>query len=156
MNVVPDSAEAVAQIRRGATRLARRLRMERPSDALSLTKILVLAHLLRWGPTTPGQIATAEQLQPQSLTRVIAELEADQMITKATNERDRRQYVLELTPLGMRALADDMRSRDEWLADAMEDLSETERHVLYLAGVLMDRISGLGRPARPVSDQERG
>lgn len=129
--------------------------MERPADALSSTKILVLAHLLRWGATTPGEIAAAERLQPQSLTRVIAELETDQMITKSRDEQDRRQYVLELAPAGAYALADDMDARDQWLAAAMEGLTETERHVLYLAGVLMDRISGLGRaPARERSDQE--
>ncbi len=121
--------------------------MERPTDALSPTKIIVLAHLRRRGATTPGEIAAAERLQPQSLTRAIAELEAAEMITRSRDERDRRQYVLELTEDGGRALAEDMASRDRWLAVALEGLTETERHVLYLAGVLMDRISGLGGPS---------
>lgn len=143
-------AEHVAQVRRGASRLARRLRLERPADSISATKIAVLAHLRRWGPATPGELAVSERLQPQSLTRVIADLEADELLTRRRDERDRRQYVLEITAAGRLALAVDMESRDAWLAEAMEGLTETERQVLYLAGVLMDRLSGLGRSAHQV------
>jgi DNA-binding MarR family transcriptional regulator len=141
------SPRVVAQIRRGSTRLARRLRFERPADALSLTKIAVLAHVYRVGAATPGEIAAAERLQPQSLTRVLAELEADGLISRERDERDRRQSLLELTDEGGLALTADMGARDRWLAEALEELTETERQVLYLAGVLMDRISGLGRTA---------
>jgi hypothetical protein len=66
--------------------------------------------------------------------------------------------VLEITPMGSLALARDMDGRDAWLAEAMRGLTETERQVLYLAGTLMDRLSGLGWSAhqvRRVAD-ERG
>ena len=157
----PTDAELVAQIRRGATRLARRLRLERPTDGqLSLGKLAVLGHLRRWGAATPGELASAERLQPQSLTRVIAELAAQDLITRHRDERDRRQYVLEITPAGRLALVEDMDGRDAWLAQAMEGggLTETERQVLYLAGALMDRLSGLGRSPHQVrgATDERG
>jgi DNA-binding MarR family transcriptional regulator len=144
--MLADSAQAVAQVRRGATRLARRLRMERPQDALAGTKIAVLAHIWRRGSATVGEIAAAERLQPQSLTRVVAELETDQLIIRSRDERDRRQFVLELTEAGRAALTADMAARDQWLARAMAELTETERHVLLLAGRLMDRISGFDEP----------
>jgi len=144
------SSELVAQVRRGTTRLARRLRLERPADSLASTKVVVLAHLHRWGAATPGELAAAERMQPQSLTRVFADLEAEGMLTRERDGRDRRQYVLEITDAGRRAVAEDMRTRDRWLAQAMEDLTETERQVLYLAGVLMDRLSGLGQSPHQV------
>jgi len=133
--------ELVAQIRRGATRLARRLRAERPADGLSLTKLAVLSHLYRRGPSTPGEIAIAERQQPQSLTRVIADLQRAGLITRERDERDRRQYVLALSPAGLEALAVDASGRDRWLADALGDLNETERQVLRLAATLMERLS---------------
>ena len=144
--------EVIAQIRRGSTRLGRRLRLERPADAISLTKLAVLAHLRRWGAATPGELAAAERLQPQSLTRVIADLAAEGMLTRHRNERDGRQHVLEITAAGRLALAEDMDARDAWLARAIEQegLTETEIQVLYLAGALMDRLSGLGRSAHQV------
>ncbi len=79
--------ELVAQIRRGSSRLARRLRLERPADSMSLTKVAVLGHLRRWGAATPGELAAAEHLQPQSLTRAIADLEAEEMLTRQRDER---------------------------------------------------------------------
>jgi DNA-binding MarR family transcriptional regulator len=146
----------VAQIRRGATRLARRLRFERPADSLSLTKLSVLAHLHRGDAVTPGEIAAADWLQPQSLTRVLAELEADGLITRSRDAYDRRQFVLGLTADGAAALAADMGARDRWLAEAMRGLSETERQVLYLAAKLMDRLSGPDRPLAPGSESGFG
>lgn len=139
--------ELVAQVRRGATRLARRMRLERPADSIPLAKVAVLGHLRRWGAATPGELAAAEHLQPQSLTRVIADLEAEGMLTRRRDERDGRQRVLEITELGTLALAQDMDARDAWLERAIEQegLTETEQQVLYLAGALMDRLSGLGR-----------
>ena len=133
--------------------LQRHPRTRRDPREPGLTKLSVLAHIYRAGAATPGEIATAERLQPQSLSRVIADLTAEGMITRSRDERDRRQYVLELTPLGGRAPAADMGARDRRLAEAMAGLSETEREVLYLAGKLMDRLSGLGRVS---ADQVRG
>lgn len=137
------SPELVAQIRRGSTRLARRLRSERPVDGLSLNKLAVLSHLHRNGPSTPGEIAVAERQQPQSLTRVIADLEQAGLLTRDRDERDRRQYVLTLSPDGLQALAVDASGRDRWLAEALRDLTETERQVLRLAAALMEELSEL-------------
>lgn len=131
----------VTQIRRGAIRLGRRRLLERPANSMSPTKIAVLGHIHRRGAATPGELALAERLQPQSLTRAIAGLEADGMITRSRDERDHRQHVLELTESGRRALAENIVAGDRWLAQATGELTETERQVLYLAGVLLDRLS---------------
>jgi DNA-binding MarR family transcriptional regulator len=151
MNMSAPPPELVAQVRRGASRLARRLRLERPNESISLTKLAVLAHLHRWGAATAGELAAAEHLQPQSLTRVLADLEAEGMLTRHRDESDRRQYVLEITPVGVLAMVEDMDARDHWLAQAMEnELTETEQQLLCLAGALMDRLSGLGRSTHQV------
>src|SRR5438874_2589142 len=86
--------EAASEIRRGAMRLARRLRAERSPGALSANKMGVLGHLYRRGPSTPGEVASADRQQPQSLTRVFTELERDGLISRAPDERDRRQTLL--------------------------------------------------------------
>ncbi len=130
-----------AEVRRGATRLSRRLRAERPADALSVNKLSVLSHLYRNGPTTAGRLAAAEHQRPQSLTRVFAELEQEGLIFRSESAEDRRQCVLDLTAAGLRALGQDMAHRDAWLAAALAELSETEREVLRIAGNLMDRLA---------------
>jgi DNA-binding MarR family transcriptional regulator len=137
-----DRDRAAVALRRGTTRLGRRLRAERPPGALSGNKISVLGYLHRFGPAAPGEIAAADGQRPQSLTRVYAELELAGLITRTPDARDGRAAVLHLTPAGLDALSADMRERDAWLAGALGELTDTEVEVLRLAGALMDRIAG--------------
>jgi DNA-binding MarR family transcriptional regulator len=144
---VDDDGEALrtaAAVRRGVVRLSRRLRGARARGALSGTKVGVLGHLHQRGPSSPGAIAAAEQLRPQALTRVFAELEADGLIRRAPSARDGRGATLSLTDAGAEVLQADMADRDRWLAAALGTLSETEVGVLRLAGSLMDRLADRG------------
>lgn len=135
--------ETASVVRRGASRLARRLRSERPERGIALLKLNVLAQLNRHGPLSPGELAVAERLQPQSLTRTLAGLEADGLITRNRDPRDRRRSSLALTSVGLAVLRQDMSQRDAWLALAMaQELTPTECEVLRLAGELMDRLAG--------------
>jgi DNA-binding MarR family transcriptional regulator len=134
-----------AGVRRGTMRLARRLRMERPAAGPPLQELSVLAHLNRSGPMTPGEIAAAERVQPQTLTRTLAELEGKGQIVRWTDTADRRRSLLSLTEAGLRALAADMRQRDNWLSLAMaEELTPTETRLLSLAAELMERLAESG------------
>ena len=142
-----EALQAATALRRGTTRLARRLRMERPEPRpaepeLSNLALSVLAHLHRRGPTTPGALAAAERLQPQSLTRTLAGLERQRLLIREPEGRDGRRSLLDLTEAGARALIRDMRQRDDWLATAMaRELTRTERELLRLAGDLMERLA---------------
>jgi DNA-binding MarR family transcriptional regulator len=133
--------EAASEIRRGVTRLGRRLRAERSAGALSANKVSVLSYLYREGPTTPGEVAAYEHQQPQSLTRVFAELEADGLVHRTPSDHDGRQSVLAITPAGRDTLTRDMAERDRWLASALAELTETEAQVLRIAGALLDRLA---------------
>ncbi|MHC3471923.1 MarR family winged helix-turn-helix transcriptional regulator [Streptomyces sp. 7R007] len=136
-------AEA-ARLRRGVLRLNRRLRRERGEGSLSANQLLVLGHLHRHGPATPGEVAAAERLRPQSLTRVFAELETEGLIVREPGPTDRRRSVLTLTARGRAALERDMAERDAWLAGALTSLNRTERGVLELAAALMERLADQG------------
>jgi DNA-binding MarR family transcriptional regulator len=138
----PDQrTAAAADLRRGAIRLARRLRAERPAEALSANKVGVLGFLYRHGSSTPGAVAAAEHQRPQSLTRVFTELEHDGLLVRTRSDRDGRQSMLELTSAGRDALTRDMADRDAWLAAALAELTDTEAEVLRIAGALMDRLA---------------
>jgi DNA-binding MarR family transcriptional regulator len=146
--VIDDELLAMATaVRRGTTRLARRLRMERPETRpteaeLSNLALSVLAHLHQRGPMTPGALAAAERLQPQSLTRTLAGLEREHLVSRRSDGQDGRRSLLALTEAGAQALVRDMRQRDDWLAAAMaRELTRTERELLRLAGDLMERLA---------------
>jgi DNA-binding MarR family transcriptional regulator len=130
-----------AEIRRGAMHLARRLRAARPEGALSSGKLGILSHLVQRGPMTPGKLASAEFLRPQSLTRMLAELEAEGLVNRSRHQFDGRQSLIAITGEGREAMARDVASRDAWLAQAMAQLSRTERDVLRIAARLMEELA---------------
>jgi DNA-binding MarR family transcriptional regulator len=134
--------ENVRRIRSAVVRLSRRLRAERPADALAPTKIAVLAQLWREGEMSAGDLADLERIQPQSLTRTLAALTADGLIARRPDPLDRRQAVIGITEQGLAALSQDMQARELWLAKAMDiHLSPDERQLLAAAAELMDRLA---------------
>lgn len=141
MTADPLDIPAASDLRRATVRLARRLRAERAPDGLSPNKLGVLARLHRDGPATPGDIAAAEFQQPQTLTRVFAELERDGLVLRQRDERDRRQSMLAITGVGRAALERDAARRDAWLAAALSGLTLAERQLLAIAAGLMERLA---------------
>ncbi|HEY7012248.1 MAG TPA: MarR family transcriptional regulator [Streptosporangiaceae bacterium] len=116
--------------------------MERQRAEGTLLELAILAHLSRRGPMAPGELAAAERLQPQSLTRALGRLERDGLAVREPDREDRRRSRLAVTAAGRAALSRDMGQRDAWLAAAMgQQLTGAERGLLRLAGELMDRLA---------------
>jgi DNA-binding MarR family transcriptional regulator len=91
---------------------------------------------------TPSALAAAEAVRPQSLTRVLAELEAEGLVLRRQDTADRRQFLLEATDEGREVLRRDVTARALWLDAAMKaQLSPTEQEMLRLAAQLMDRLA---------------
>jgi DNA-binding MarR family transcriptional regulator len=91
---------------------------------------------------SPGDLASAERVQPQSLTRTLTAVEAAGLVARHPDPEDGRRSLLSITPDGRRAIRDDVRQRDAWLAVAMaEVLSPVEQELLRLAGELMERLA---------------
>jgi DNA-binding MarR family transcriptional regulator len=142
MNGDPQLMAAAATVRRSVMSLGRRLKLERPAGGRTSLELSALGHLLRRGPLTPGEIAAAERVQPQTLTRTLTSLEADGLVSKAAHPRDGRMILLELTEDGLAALRRDMAARDSWLALAMAaSLTATELELLRLAAGLLERVA---------------
>jgi DNA-binding MarR family transcriptional regulator len=142
MSIASDRDSEVVLVARAVMRLARRLRVEAPPGGLSAGALGLLATLHREGPLTGVQLAAAEGLKPQSLTRLLARLEADGLIARAADQGDRRNLLIRLLPDGRRALREAMQERRRWLADALADrLDDDERKTLIEAAELMLRLA---------------
>jgi DNA-binding MarR family transcriptional regulator len=129
-------------VRRSVMSLGRRLKLERPAEARTSLELSVLGHLHRRGELTPGELAAAERVQPQTLTRTLTTLETSGLIARAGHPSDGRRVLLGLTETGLAALRRDMAARDSWLAGVMTaTLSPTEIEVVRLAASLLERIA---------------
>ena len=138
----PHTAQAATSIRRGVTQLARHLRRFRANHKLSAAKLALLGHLYRsHGPLTANDLARLESLQPQSLTRLIADLEQEGLILRQRAQADRRQIEIKITQKGHALLITDARRQDAWLGQVMTStLTEMEIEILRLAGQLLARL----------------
>ena len=134
--------DAAIKIRRSVQRFARQLRFRRVGDAISGTKRSILGTLFRSGkPLTLTELARLERLQPQSLTRAIAELEETQLIERTNDEIDRRQLLISITDVGRDLLIVDARAQIHWLgATISTHMSKAEQQMLLIASDLIERI----------------
>jgi DNA-binding MarR family transcriptional regulator len=133
---------AAVTVRRGVMSLGRRLKLERPPGGRTALELAVLGHLHRRGPLTPGEIAAAERVQPQTLTRTLTSLASAGFISRGGHPQDGRRALLTLTAAGLAALRADMAERDSWLAGAMAaTLTSTELEILRLAAALLERVA---------------
>jgi DNA-binding MarR family transcriptional regulator len=138
-----DLLREAHQLRRSAAALVRRLRARRAPHGVSGSKLSILGWLVRAKrPLTASRLAELERLQPQSLTRIVAELDEAGLIRRRQDEADRRQLLIEITTQGLELLAEDARRQNRWLAEAMlEKLTRAERDILTIAARLLDELT---------------
>ena len=137
-----DSGLASA-LRISVARLSRRLRSERDPDneLLPVGQLSVIGTLFRRGPSTVGQLAAEERVQPPSMTRTVNCLADGGYVVRSPHETDRRQVVVALSPQGEETLAADRKRRDVWLAQRLRELTPEERHVLRQAAPIIERLA---------------
>jgi DNA-binding MarR family transcriptional regulator len=130
-------------IRRAVALVQRRLRALRAEHGVSASKLVILGRLNRAAAPLPAtELARLERLAPQSLTRMMADLETSSLITRTPCETDRRQMLVAITPEGRKLLAADAHRQNAWIAGALAaNFSETERGLLALAAPLLDRLA---------------
>ncbi len=141
MPTVADTALA-SELRMSVMRLARRLRAERVDTSVSITQLAALATLDLHGPLTPGELATHERVQPPSMTRIVAALEAAGLVTRADHPTDGRQVLLAPSVHGKSLLRAERRRRDAWLARRLRELDPEDVAVLRRAAVVLERLAG--------------
>jgi DNA-binding MarR family transcriptional regulator len=135
------TAELSSTLRIAVMRLARRLRAERTDTSLSLSQIAALGTLSRLGPLTPGELADAEKVQPPSMTRTVASLEARGLVSRAPHPKDRRQVLLSVTAEAETMLRADRRRRDAWLSHRLAELTPVDREKLRAAAEVLERLA---------------
>jgi DNA-binding MarR family transcriptional regulator len=141
MPVRTDTSPIASELRVVLGQVMRRLRAE---PGFPLTQGAVLGRLDRQGPQTTVALAAAERVRPQSMGQTLAELESHGLISRRPDESDGRRTLLDLTPEGRRALAQDRQRREGWLAQAMErGFTPEEQEVLANAIPLLARLTEL-------------
>lgn len=121
-----DALALADQLHSAAIHLLRHLRKEDDASGLSAPRLSALSVVVFGGPLTLGQLATAEQVKPPTMTRIVTGLENDGLVRREGDERDKRLTRINATPKGRRVLMAGRTRRVELLASAVERLRATE------------------------------
>jgi DNA-binding MarR family transcriptional regulator len=141
---LPDTAAIAARLRLGVTRLARRLRQEAEAG-ITPSMLSALSTLDRRGTLTMGDLCAAEQVQPPTMTRIVAALLEAGLIAREADPADGRVAWVRLTPEGRKLLERSRGRKEAYLAKALRDLDPRELATLEDATAILERITG-GRP----------
>jgi DNA-binding MarR family transcriptional regulator len=145
-----DDATLASSLRTSIMRLARRLRAQRSDAGLTLPELSALATLERHGPMTPTELALHEKVRPPSITRVLAALTQQGLVTRQAHPRDGRQAVVAISEAGLAMIKVDRDRRDAWLSKHFAGLEPDEMQSLRVAASVLERLANSSEPTRGV------
>jgi DNA-binding MarR family transcriptional regulator len=133
-SAVSDFAQAIGL-------LVRRVRAAGSIHDLSWTESAVMVRLSKDGPATTAELARAERVKPQSMGTVISALEEMGFVERKPHATDGRQVNLQLTGKGEEVRKSAKDARRTWLTQAMAQLDDEERKLLFAAGEIIKRLA---------------
>ncbi len=137
----PDAAALAAELRPGLLKLTRIVRQQRVDRSVTLTQLSTMGTLFRRGPLSAGELAAAEQVQPPSMTKVLATLEERGLVRRDAAPHDRRQAIISITDAGVALLDEERKARDAWLSRRLEILTPEQREVLHAAAPILVQLA---------------
>jgi len=133
-------AELASVLRLALMRAARRIRSQRVNTTVTLSQLSALSTVGKCGPMSAGELAGIERVQPPSMTKILASLEAEGWVRRTPHPDDRRQSIISITGSGQRLIEEERRARDEWLATRLREFSPDELRILSEAVAVLDRL----------------
>ena len=130
-----------AALRLAVGRFVRRVRQD--TATLPSSQLAALGRLERDGPRTVAELAGAERVSHQSMTRLVRAL-ADQGLAEPAPAPagDRRRRPWRASAQGRAVLGEQRARRADWLAAAMRrELTAAERRTLADATALLERLA---------------
>ncbi len=135
------SVTAVAdRLHSAAIHLLRRVRKQDIQIGIGPAQLSALSVLVFAGPLTLKVLATAEQVKPPTMSRIVVGLERQGLARRRVDLRDRRALRLYATPKGIRILQQGRRRRIHTLAARLRPLKARDLATLNRAAYLLERL----------------
>jgi DNA-binding MarR family transcriptional regulator len=139
-----DTTELASRLRLAVTRLARKLRQE-AEPGITPSLLIALSSVDRAGSMTIGELSATEQVQPPTMSRIVASLVEAGLVVREPDEQDRRVAWVRVTPEGARLLQRSRRRKEAYLARRLRSLEPRELAVLEDAAVILERLTESAR-----------
>jgi DNA-binding MarR family transcriptional regulator len=118
--------------------LTRRLRSAR--GGLSHSLLSALVSVAKHGPIRLAELAQVELVSAPSITRLVAELEAKELVSRTTDPADGRASLIQVTDAGLEAVHVARRVRQQIVAELFERLSAEEVAAIEAALPALERM----------------
>jgi DNA-binding MarR family transcriptional regulator len=138
----PERASALAlELRTSLGKLKRKLRSQAGQEYLTSSQVSVLLRLEKDGPATVSNLARAEAMRPQSMSAVIAPLEAAGLVSGTPDPNDGRQTLFSLTKMCRKRIQERRAAKQDWLTRNIQArLSAQEQKKLAAALEILARL----------------
>ena len=140
--------ELAVGIRSVIGRLARGLRQAGSQSDLSPSQYEVFGTIARRGDLKLSDLAAIEGINPTLLSRIVAKLEADQLVTRAPDAEDRRVVHVVPTAKGRRRYEQIRNARTDAVSLAIAGLTDAERRRLAAALPVLESLAATLRDGR--------
>jgi DNA-binding MarR family transcriptional regulator len=136
----PDPHDLADQLHSAAIHLLRKLRRRDESSGLNAPRLSALSVIVFGGPLSLGDLASAEQVRPPTMTRIVNALEEQGLVTKQRDANDRRSVVLAATPSGRGLLMEGRKRRVDALAYQIARLEKDDMDTLREASRILGEV----------------
>lgn len=125
----PQAPEVLAvadKLHSAAIHLLRRLRRQDVATGEGPARLSALSVLVFGGPKTLGELATAEQVKPPTMSRIVTGLARSRLVEITADPEDRRRMRIRATAKGEKLLEKGRKLRINYLASHLNDLAPDE------------------------------
>jgi DNA-binding MarR family transcriptional regulator len=140
--------ELAVGIRSVIGRLARGLRQAGSQSDLSPSQYEVFGTIARRGDLKLSDLAAIEGINPTLLSRIVAKLEADQLVKRTPDADDRRVAHVVPTAKGRRRYEQIRNARTDAVSLAIAELTDAERRALAAALPVLESLAATLRDGR--------
>ena len=138
MSTPPDD-ELAPRLHSAVLHLLRRLAQEDRASGQTPARLSALSVLVFAGPRSIGRLARDERVTAPTMTRLVAGLERDGLVSRVADADDRRSSRLAATDEGRRILLEGRERRIVALAALLGSASANERKALATAAEIIER-----------------
>ncbi len=136
-----SALDVAERLHSASIRLLRAVRVADEETGLSAPRLSALSVLVFGGPQSLTALARAEQVSKPTMSKLVADLEAEGLATKRADAADARGLKIEVTAKGRALMLEGRRRRLEVLRGKLEAASASERKLLAEAAELMLRLA---------------
>lgn len=138
---MPRTLDTAMHLHTSAIRLLRAVRVADAETGVSAPKLSALSVLTFGGPMSLSALAKAEQVRAPTMSKLVADLEAEGLVAKRADKADKRGVRIEVTAKGRALMEEGRKRRLALLTKRLARLSAAECAQLHAAADLMLRLS---------------